>query len=104
MYGIKNSYRYLGISYDTFMKWLKYQLPEGYTMNDFLIPGKLEMDHVLPLNHFDFNDEQERYDALSWLNVRPIESYKNRHKGAKIDYCLYVEQVHKAKRFMSDVL
>lgn len=88
----------LGISFNTYIKWIEYQLPIGYTIND--VGQTLHIDHVIPLSSFNLLDEEQLREACNWINLQPLEAAKNRRKSNKIDPWLLVCQEIKATYFL----
>jgi hypothetical protein len=70
----------LGIDFEKFTKWIEFQLPVGYTMDD-VATKKVHLDHVIPLSSFNLLDEEELQKACSWINIQPLESTKNLQKS-----------------------
>lgn len=91
----------LGISFDIFIKWIKFQLPADYTIED--LGAKLHIDHVIPLSSFDLTDESQLKKAMSWVNLQPLESAKNQSKYNKINPWLSVLQEVKANYFIKHI-
>ena len=43
-----------------------------------------EVDHIIPLSHFDVKIRSERNRANHYSNLQPMEAEENRKKGNKI--------------------
>src|ERR1043165_6157776 len=88
----------IGIDFETFTKWIDFQLEEGMTKENY---GTIwHIDHVLPLASFNLLDEDELQKAMIWINLRPLTPFKNMEKSNKIDRWLYVLQEVKAAYFL----
>ena len=88
----------LGIDYDKFTKWIEFQLPACYTMNDL---GKiLHIDHVNPFKNFDMSDNEQVKIVMHWTNHKPLEASKNLKKSTSYNPWMSVCQEIKAKYFL----
>ena len=90
----------IGIDFDTFINWINYQMPAGYSMEDLGV--KLHIDHVIPISSFDLTDESQLQKAMSWVNLQPLEATKNLSKSNSINPWLLVCQEIKAKYFINN--
>ena len=88
----------IGIDFETFSKWIEYQLEEGMTMKNY--GSAWHLDHVLPISSFNLLDEEELQKAMNWINIRPLLALKNIKKSNKIDPWLYLMQEVKAHYFL----
>lgn len=91
----------IGIDFDIFMKWIKFQMPAGYSMED--LGAKIHIDHVIPLSSFNLTDENQLKKAMSWVNLQPLEAVKNISKSNSINPWLTVLQEVKAKYFIKQL-
>ena len=88
----------IGVNFEIFIKWIKYQLEEGMTMDNY---GSIwHLDHVLPISSFNLLEEEELFKAMNWMNIRPMLPVKNIQKSNKIDRRLYLMQEVKAHYFL----
>jgi len=88
----------IGVDFEIFTKWVEFQLEEGMTMQNY---GPVwQLDHVLPISSFNLLDEEELFQAMNWVNIRPLTPIKNMQKYNKIDRWLYVMQEVKAHYFV----
>jgi hypothetical protein len=69
----------LGCTNEQYNAWLRYTLPQGYTMDDIGID--LHVDHVLPLSAFNPEDVHRAYN---WSNVQLLRAIENLRKGNRI--------------------
>ena len=88
----------IGIPFPMFMNWIEFQLPAGYLIGD--LGKKLHIDHVIPLTAYNLNDETHLQQAMSWVNLQPLEASKNQSKSNSINPWLAVCQEVKAKYFI----
>src|ERR1043165_882719 len=88
----------IGIDFETFRKWIDFQLEEGMTIKNY---GTIwHIDHVIPLASFNLLDEDELQKAMIWQNLRPLTPVRNMQKSNKIDRWLYIMQEVKAAYFL----
>ena len=57
---------------------LKQTVPAGYTWDDYL-KGTLELDHIVPVNSFDFKSVRDQAFARCWAmsNLRLLTREEN---------------------------
>lgn len=62
-------------------KRLEETIPKGYNWNDFL-NGKLDIDHIKPINSFDYNNYTDKGFKDCWKldNLRLLTVYDNRSR------------------------
>jgi hypothetical protein len=83
--------KYLGCSFDEFIKWIQYQFVEGMTLDNY---GSVwHIDHVKPCASYDLTIETEIYECMCWKNLRPCWKVENLKKSNKI--CLEIIEKHK---------
>ena len=79
----KNKYtiEYLGCNVTEYLSWLL-QNDSGYTLEN---RGKeWHIDHVIPLSHFDLENEEQQLIAFNWRNTMPLSCQENLKKNNKI--------------------
>ncbi len=90
--------KYLGCSFDEFIKWIQYQFVEGMTMDNY---GRdWHMDHVKPCVSYDLTNEIELNECMCWKNLRPCWRVENLKKSGKI--CL--ETIEKQKKIVDSYI
>ena len=88
----------IGIPFELFLDWIKFQLPAGYLMEDL---GKiLHVDHVILLSVYDLTDKSQLKQAMIWVNLQPLEASKNQSKSNQINPWLAVCEEVKDKYFI----
>jgi hypothetical protein len=92
----------LGIDIGLFNNWIRFQLPDGYSVND--VGPNLHLDHVLPLSSFNLENSEEQKKACSWINIAPVPAEENIKKGDQVDNVMYHKQLVKAQFFEQNVL
>ena len=88
----------IGIPFEIFMDWIELQLPAEYSLND--LGKELDIDHVIPLSSFNLTDENQLKQAMSLVNLQPLEASKNMSKSNSSNPWLAVCQEAKAKYFI----
>jgi hypothetical protein len=68
----------LGMSREEIRKYIESQFREGMTWNN------IEIDHIMPLSHFDFFNMKEKRMCFHYTNVQPLFPYENQQKRNKI--------------------
>jgi hypothetical protein len=77
----KHTIEYLGCNTPEYLKWLL-KNDSGYTLEN---RGKeWHIDHVIPLSHFDLENEQQQLIAFNWRNTMPLSCQENLKKNNKI--------------------
>jgi hypothetical protein len=77
----KKTIEYLGCFTIDYVNWLVYN-NKNYTMEN---RGKeWHIDHVIPLSHFNLEDEEEQLIAFNWRNTMPLSPSENLSKNNKI--------------------
>jgi hypothetical protein len=94
---------YLGCSSADYLQWtLNYD--ERYTLDN---RGKeWHIDHVIPLSHFNLENEDEQLIAFNWRNTMPLAAKENLSKNNKIiplqieQHLKYLSDYHKNKKIV----
>ena len=81
-----------------FQKWIIHQIYGD--MAPKIYGSVWEIDHCLPIASFNIVDENDMKKCFIWVNLRPMCSYENRPRKAKINCHLYLLQQIKAKIFL----
>jgi hypothetical protein len=77
----KHTIEYLGCSTDEYLKWMLHN-NNGYSLDN---QGTIwHIDHVIPLSHFDLENEDEQMIAFNWRNTMPLSVKENLSKNNKI--------------------
>ena len=70
--------KYLGCSIKEYIDYIKQSFTPDMTWDNY---GKLwEIDHIIPLKHFDFTNHDEVYIGFHYLNTRPLYVSDNRRR------------------------
>jgi hypothetical protein len=94
----KTSYQnIIGCDIEFLKKWIEFRFDENMNWNNL---GKTwQIDHILPINKFDFNDEKNKYLCFHWTNLQPLSSYENRSKSDKIQLHHFMNNIVNVNRF-----
>jgi hypothetical protein len=77
----KHSVEYLDCSSDKYFEWI-FSYNNNYTLENH---GKeWHIDHVIPISHFDLENETEQLLAFNWRNTMPLSVKENLSKNNKI--------------------
>ena len=76
----------IGIDKQGFINHVNKYLLEGMTKENF---GKIwGLDHIVPVDLFDINDEAEKKLCYNYQNIIPMFNNDNRLKGASVHFSL----------------
>ena len=77
----KRTMEYLGCSRCDYLKWLL-KNDNNYNLDNH---GKeWHIDHVIPLSHFNLENDEEKLVAFNWRNTMPLSCEENLKKNNKI--------------------
>jgi hypothetical protein len=72
----------LGCDLKFFKEFVEHQFIDGMTWNNW---GALwELDHVIPISHFNLVEKPERLKAFNYTNCKPVLKSYNRSKNASL--------------------
>lgn len=92
---------YLGCSSADYFQWML-TYDERYTIENR--GTEWHIDHVIPLSHFNLEDEDEQKIAFNWRNTMPLNAKENLSKNNKIlplqieQHVKYLSDYHKDKK------
>ena len=81
--------KYLGCSFDEYIKWIQYQFVKGMTMSNY--GSDWHIDHVKPCASYDLTIDSELHQCMCWKNLRPCWKIENLRKSNKINNELILE-------------
>jgi hypothetical protein len=82
----KEILKFIGIDKQGFINHVNKYLLEGMTKENF---GKIwGLDHIVPVDLFDINDEAEKKLCYNYQNIIPMFNNDNRVKGASVHFSL----------------
>jgi hypothetical protein len=77
----KHTIEYLGCNSTEYLKWML-DNNNGYTLENR--GSEWHIDHVIPLSHFNLDNEEEQLIAFNWRNTMPLAAKENLSKNNKI--------------------
>lgn len=94
----KTSYtNIIGCDLSFFKKWIEFRFDENMNWENL---GKYwQIDHILPISSFDFNDDKNKYICFHWTNLQPLESKINRSKTNHLELHYYFNNIINIHRF-----
>jgi len=89
----KPSFDILPYSKEELIEHLKTRLPENFMWEDFLKPGVLSLDHIIPQSMYSFNSYEDEEFLKCWdlRNLRLIPIAENLSKNNKFILKLIIE-------------
>jgi hypothetical protein len=73
---------YFGLDSNSFREWIELQFDSDSTWDTFATAW--QFDHIVPVNYFDFNDEEDLKLCWNFINIR-VEKVHNKDEGNRID-------------------
>lgn len=96
--GIPTSYQdMIGCDMDFFKKWIEFRFDEN--MNWDNLGTYWQIDHILPINGFEFNDDRAKNICFHWTNLQPLTCFENRSKSDKLLPHYYFNNIVNVNRF-----
>ena len=96
--GKNTSYKLMiGCDNSFLMKWLEFRFDNGMNWNNF--GSEWEIDHILPINSFNFENEIDKHVCFHWTNLQPLYSRENKQKTNKLQLHYYFNNVVNIYRF-----
>jgi len=87
----------IGCDLDFFKKWIEFRFDNNMTWNNL---GKYwQIDHILPINGFDFKNKTEQEICFHWTNLQPLITEENKHKSDKLYLHYYFNNIVNIHRF-----
>lgn len=94
----KTSYsKYLGCDIEIFKKWIEFRFDKN--MNWENLGEYWHIDHIIPINKFDFSKENDMYICFHWTNLQPLTAFENRQKSDKLLLHYYFNNIINIYRF-----
>jgi hypothetical protein len=97
--GKKTSYKkIIGCELEQLKKWLEYKFDDKMNWNNYGIYWQI--DHVIPINSFTFENEKEIQICFNWKNLQPLEKSENKQKTDKIILPYILNNIIMGHRFI----
>jgi len=96
--GKNTSYKSLiGCENEFLMKWLAFRFDEKMNWDNF--GSYWQIDHILPINSFNFSNENDKNVCFHWTNLQPLTCIENRRKTDKMQLHYYHNNIVNVVRF-----
>lgn len=97
--GKETSYqKIIGCDIETLKKWLEFQFDKN--MNWENQGSYWEIDHILPINKFKFENEKEIGICFNWTNLQPLYKVENKQKTDKLELHYYMNSIINLHRYI----
>ena len=93
----KYTIEYLGCDAKQYFNWLQYNFNDNFKFENHGI--EWHIDHVIPLSHFDLENEEEQQIAFNWRNTMPLSVKENLKKGINIISLQIEQHLEKLKEY-----
>jgi hypothetical protein len=78
----KHTIEYLGCNTEEFYNWMLYNFDDVLTLDNY---GSFwHIDHVIPISHFNLENEHEQSIAFNWKNTMPLSAKENCTKNNRL--------------------
>jgi len=94
------TWKYLDCSANFFQSWIKYQLYDGMTFENY--GAYWHIDHVKPCTLYNLSNVEEVKECFCWKNLRPLRADKNKKKSGKFILNDILFQELKVKCFLKE--
>lgn len=85
---------YFGLDFKNLRLWLEMQFTKETSWENY---GKTwQLDHIIPVTYFDFNDKDDLRLCWNFTNIRTEEIQKNKDRGNRVDILM-------AKAYFQDI-
>jgi hypothetical protein len=74
---------YFGLDTKSFKEWIELQFDSTPRWNSFA--SEWQFDHIVPVNYFDFRNEEDMRLCWNFINIRVEKIDHNRGRGNRID-------------------
>lgn len=89
--------RYIGCDINYLKKWIEFRFDKNMNWNNF---GEYwQIDHILPINKFNFSEEKNIQICFHWTNLQPLSSLENKQKSDKLLLHHYFNNIININRF-----
>lgn len=96
--GLPTSYQnIIGCDMDFLKKWIEFRFDEN--MNWDNLGTYWQIDHILPINAFDFGDDKNKFICFHWTNLQPLIKFENQSKSNKLQLHYYFNNIVNINRF-----
>lgn len=90
---------YLGAPMTLIVKWLEFNFGENMSWENY---GKVwHIDHTIPIDLFDLQNENEALVCFCWMNIIPLTAIENLKKSNKLIKMRVFKQEQQLRAFAS---
>jgi len=89
----------IGCDIEFLKNWLEFRFNENMNWKNF--GSYWQIDHIIPINSFNFENENDCKICFHWTNLQPLESQINRIKSDKLQLHYYFNNIVNVNRFNS---
>ena len=90
----------IGCDIDFLKKWIEFRFDEN--MNWTNLGSYWQIDHILPINLFNFNNDNEKIICFHWTNLQPLKKEINQSKSDTLMLHYYFNNIVNVNRFNSN--
>lgn len=87
----------LGCDFDFLRQWIEFRFDKNMSWHNF--GTYWHIDHVLPINMFNFINESEKNICFHWTNLQPLTAFENQSKSDKLQLHHYFNNIINVNRF-----
>jgi transposase-like protein len=87
----------LGCDLEFFKKWIEFRFDENMNWNN--LGSYWQIDHILPINSFDFKVKENINICFHWTNLQPLQANVNKVKSDKLELHYYFNNIVNIYRF-----
>jgi hypothetical protein len=93
----KKTIEYLGCNTEQYFNWLKFNFIDTFCFENHA--EEWHIDHVIPLSHFNLENEEHQLIAFNWRNTTPLSVKENLSKNNKIIKSQIEQHLKKLKEY-----
>jgi hypothetical protein len=93
----KSSINYVGCDLPFLKKWFEFRFDENMSWDN--LGSYWQIDHILPINAFDFTDEKQVNSCFHWTNLQPLNAKENRLKSDKLHLHYFEKNIKNVEQF-----
>ena len=94
---VLNIYNILNLDNDILIKWIEFRFDNNMNWDNY---GDLwQIDHILPITKFDFNNKNDISICFHWTNLQPLYKCENKSKTNKLELHYYYNNIVNVHRF-----
>jgi hypothetical protein len=87
----------IGCDVNFLRSWLEFRFDE--TMSWQNLGDVWQIDHILPISRFHFDNDHDKRVCFHWTNLQPLASFENRSKSNKLQLHYFFNNIVNINRF-----